>query len=153
MSVILSVTTKELFTFSLCTLHIFGLFAIFRCFSSLWDFVYVYSHIVYSWSSTVSTFFSFLLWTPGMSYLDYSNTVSHCGLQLCDSSCLTGYEPCTLVAPNFSSACCPLKKFSHFTPHPPFASKHSYFRHHVLRTPNPLPSHPGPHWNQLHHLE
>ena len=61
------------FTFWLCTLCILGYFAIFRCFSSLWDFVYVYSHTVYSRSSTVSAFFSFSLWTPGMSYLDCSN--------------------------------------------------------------------------------
>ena len=87
MSVILSVTTKELFTFWLCTLCIFGPFAIFKCFSSLWDFVYVYSHTVYSWSFTVSTFFSFSLWTPAV----------------CDSSCITGYELCTLVTPNFLS--------------------------------------------------
>ena len=60
--------------FWLCTLRIFGYFAILRCFSSLWDFVYVYSLTVYSRSSTVSTFFSFSLWTPGMSYLDCSNT-------------------------------------------------------------------------------
>ena len=34
-----------------------------------------------------------------------------------------------LVAPRFSSPCCPSKKFPHFTPHPPFTSKHSYFWH------------------------
>ena len=59
--------------FWLCTLRIFGYFAILRCFSFLWDFVYVYSHIVYSQSSTVSAFFSFSLWTPAV----------------CDSSSLT----------------------------------------------------------------
>ena len=37
-----------LFAFWLCTLHIFGYFAIFRCFSSLWNFVYVHSLTVYS---------------------------------------------------------------------------------------------------------
>ena len=31
------------------------------------------------------------------------NIVSDCGLQLCDSSCLTGYEPYTLVTQNFLS--------------------------------------------------
>ena len=143
-----------MFTFWLCTLHIFGYFAILRYFSSLWDFVYVYSHIVYSQSSTVSAFFSFWLWTPDMLYLDSSNiSFSLWTPAVCDSSCLTSYEPHALVASKFSSACCPSKKFSWLTPYLPFTYKNSYFQHHVLRTPNQLTSHPGPHWNQLHHLE
>ena len=55
----------------------------------------------------VSIFFSFSLWTPGMLYLDCSNTsFSLWTPAVCDSSCLTGYEPCALVAPKFSSPCC-----------------------------------------------
>ena len=80
------------------------------------------------------------------------NIVSDCGLQLYDSSCLSGYKPCILVTPNFLSLLSLNKIFS-LNPYLPFTSKHSYFQHHVLWIPNPVASHPGPHWNQLHHLE
>ena len=104
--------------FWLCTLHIFGSFAIFRCYSSLWDFVYVYSHIVYSQSSTVSAFFRFWLWPSSIVYftlciIQFLTVDSSC----VDSSCLTGYEPCALVAPNLLSLLSLKEIFSlHFPP-------------------------------------
>ena len=38
------------------------------------------------------------------------NIVSDCGLQLFEFSCLSGYEPCALVAPNFLSLLLSLDK-------------------------------------------
>ena len=72
-----------------------------------------------------------------------------------DSSCLTGYEPCALVATNNSSIPSPFQPFL-------FAFRHSsplpfFFPHltphHVLQIPAALPSHPASQWHELHHLE
>ena len=72
-----------------------------------------------------------------------------------DSSCLTGYEPCTLVALNNSSIPSPfhplLFAFHHFPPLPFFL--HYLISYHVLWTSAALTSHPASQWHKLYHLE
>ena len=72
-----------------------------------------------------------------------------------NSSCLTGYEPCTLVALNNSSIPSPfhplLFAFHHFPPLPFFP--HYLTSYHVLWISAALTLHPASQWHKLYHLE